>query len=357
MESSGKPLFLRRLGFGLGIAVAIAVGLWFTYGGRGTIHTENAYVKADKLTLASELAGRITEVNVRANQQVRRGDVLVRMDDTPYRLAVAEAEAHLAQVRNHVLARRAEYAEAEAQLQQAHKDAEYYQRKVARNEKLGPTVVSEAVMDESRQRLVVARAQISINTQKLSRLKAELGGNPDAPSQEQADIRVAQAKLDNARYKLTRTVITAPVDGVIANSVPQAGEMAAAGFSLLSMISAENLWVEANLKETQLAGVRTGQQAVVTVDAYPGREWRAQVESLSPASGSEFALIPAQNASGNWVKVVQRIPVNLRLLDGDDFHTLRAGMSAQVRIDVSEREQHAFTPQSGTGDERVVTTQ
>jgi membrane fusion protein, multidrug efflux system len=357
MSHTSTPLSRRRLGFGAGIAVAVAVALWCLLGGRGTVHTENAYVKADIISLATEVAGRITQVNVRTNQRVQRGQLLAQLDDTPYRLAVAEAEAHLAQVHNHILARRADYAEAQAELEQAREDADYYQRKLARNEKLGPVAVSEAQLDESRQQLATARAQIAINQQKLSRLNAELGGNPDVPPEQQADVRVAQAQLDNARYKLSRTSIVAPVDGIIANTVPQTGEMAAAGFTLLSMISAEAVWVEANLKETQLAAVRPGQQAVVTVDAYPGQQWLAQVESLSPASGSEFALIPAQNASGNWVKVVQRIPVHLRLLSSEGEQILRAGMSAQVSITVAKNSIAIAADQSLDQGGHVVTGQ
>ncbi|WP_205422729.1 HlyD family secretion protein [Seongchinamella sediminis] len=325
----------RRLGFGAGIAVATAVALWCVLSGRGAVVTENAYVKANKYSLSADVAGRIAAVPVRPNQSVSQGQVLVQLDDTPFRIAVAEAEAHLAQVSNDILARRADYAEAEAQLQQAREDASYFERKLARNEKMGPVAVSESQLDEARQQLSAARSQIAVNRQKLSRLKAELGGDPELPVEQQADIMVAQAQLDDARYKLSRTTLVAPADGIVANEVPQVGEMAPAGFSLISMIGTADVWVEANLKETQLAAVRPGQPARVTVDAYPGREWRAEVESLSPASGSEFALIPAQNASGNWVKVVQRIPVHLRLRGEPGAPLLRAGMSAQVRIDTA----------------------
>ena len=165
-----------------------------------------------------------------------------------------------------------------------------------------------------------------------------MGGHPEAPAEEQADLKVAQAQLDRARYQLTLTRIVAPVDGIVANNVPQVGELAHNGLTLVSLLSSEDLWVEANLKETQLANIRPGQLARVAVDAYPGRTWRAQVERLSPASGSEFALIPAQNASGNWVKVVQRVPVRLRLLQTESNPALRSGMSAEVWIDTQTAE-------------------
>nr|WP_284500774.1 HlyD family secretion protein [Microbulbifer sp. GX H0434] len=324
------------------------------FGGGSSVHTENAYIKADKLSLAAEVSGVVAKVGVRANQRVQKGDLLVQLDETPFKLAVAEAEAHLGQIRNDLLARRAEYAEAEASLKQAREDADFYRRQLKRNEKLEEMAVSKAQLDEARQQLNRALAQIDINTEKLASLRAELGGNPQIPLEEQADLKVAQAQLDKARYQLSRTRITAPVNGLISNEVPQVGEMAPSGLSLISMLGTEGIWVEANLKETQLAKVRAGQQAEVTLDAYPGFSWQAQVDSLSPASGSEFALIPPQNASGNWVKVVQRVPVRLRLYPSEGAPALRAGMSAEVRIDTSEDDKLVAARVSGGEGSRVV---
>ncbi|MCX2801094.1 HlyD family secretion protein [Microbulbifer thermotolerans] len=344
----------RQLGFLLGIVVAVAVAGWCVFGGGGRVETENAYVKADKISLAPEVSGVVAEVLVKANQVVAQGQLLVQLDPTPFELAVAEAEGHLGQVRNQLLARRAEYAEAEAALEQATKDADFYRRQLSRNEKLSDVALSEAQLDESRQLLQRARAQIAINTEKLASLRAELGGNPEIPLEEQADLKVAQAQLDKARYQLSRTRIVAPVAGVIANEVPVVGEMIPAGINVISMLASEELWVEANLKETELGEVRPGQQAEVVVDAYPNFKWQAQVDSLSPASGSEFALIPPQNASGNWVKVVQRVPVRLRLYPAKNAPVLRAGMSARVRIDTAEDDKLVAARASGGEDSRVV---
>jgi membrane fusion protein (multidrug efflux system) len=349
VNSRNARLASRGLWSGAGIAVALAVALWCFYSG-DTVQTDNAYVKADKVSLAAEVNAVVTEVPVRINQKVRRGDLLVQLDDTTYRLAVAEAEGHLTQVRNQLLARKADYGEAEAELEQARRDVLYFQRQLQRSEKLGPVAVSESQLDESRQQLATARSRIAILTQKLSSLRAELGGDPDIALEDHADFKVAQAGLDKARYLLSRTEIIAPVDGIVSNSLPQAGELARSGFTLVSLLSTESVWVEANLKETQLAGILPGQHAEVVVDAYPDHQWSATVESLSPASGSEFALIPAQNASGNWVKVVQRVPVRLRLEGPDSGPLLRAGMSAEVRIDKS-----ATAGQPGAGRQAVAT--
>ena len=354
-NTQGKRLLKsRRAGFAAGILVAATVAAWCLFGGGSSVHSENAYVKADKVSLALEVSGIVAEVPVRANQRVEKGQLLVQLDDTPFRLAVAEAEAHLAQVKNQVHARQADYAEAEAELQQAQTDADFYRRQLERNEKLGKVALSESQLDESRQKLDQARAKIAISSEKLASLRAELGGNSQVPLEQQADVMVAQAQLDKARYQLSRTRILAPVAGIIANEAPQVGEMALTGMSVISLLSTDDLWIEVNLKETQLEKVRAGQQAEVAVDAYPGVKFQALVESISAASGSEFALIPPQNASGNWVKVVQRVPVRLRLLPVEDAPVLRAGMSAEVEIDIAEDHKLVSARAASAGDSRVV---
>jgi membrane fusion protein (multidrug efflux system) len=327
--------WVRRGAFAFGLAaLAVALAVVLLSGG-GHIRTENAYVKADKLTLAPELISMVEAVYVVANQPVKKGDLLVKLDDHPYRLEVAEAEARVAQARNDIEAKRAEYAEAAAEVERAREDVDYYSRELERAEKLGSLAVSESQLDQARQALKRARALIRINEQRQSSLRAELGGDPDMPIEEQANYRFARAELASARYKVSRMELRAPRDGIIANDVPQVGEAAMAGLPLITMLATDDIWVEANLKETQLAKVRPGQTATVTVDAYPGRSFTAVVDTLSAASGSEFALIPPQNASGNWVKVIQRIPVRLRLTLPDDAPVLRAGMSAEVDISVA----------------------
>ncbi len=327
-----SQLLHRRLLMGAGLLAGALAVAWFALGGQGSISTENAYVKANKLALSSEVNAIVKAVLVQPNQPVTAGQLLVQLEDEPFQLAVAEAEAHLAQVQNQIMVRRADYAEVEAEIRQAEEDAAFYQRQLTRNQRMGPSAISEADLDDSRQQLARSQAQIAINRQKLAGLRAALGGSPDVPLEAQADIQVAQAQLDRALYQLSRTRITAPASGTVANDVPQLGEMTMAGFAVVTLMATDNIWIEANLKETQLTDVRPGQMAEVTIDAYPGQVLRARVDTLSPASGSEFAMIPAQNASGNWVKVVQRIPVRLRLESKPEDAVLRAGMSAQVRI-------------------------
>ncbi|WKD50344.1 HlyD family secretion protein [Microbulbifer spongiae] len=346
------PVALRKLG--LVLAVVILAAGWRLFGGTHLVEAEHAFVKADKVSLAPEVSGVITRVLVRANQPVHQGQLLIQIDRTAFELAVAEAEAHLAQVRNGLLARRAEYAEADAALQQARKDAEFYRRQLARNEKLGQMAFSEAELDSARQQLEQAGAQIAINAEKLSSLRAKLGGDPDIALEEQADLKVAQAQLDRARFQLSRTRIIAPVDGTIANTLPQVGEMATAGTRLLDMIDSSELWVEAELEETALGRVRVGQQAEVTLAAYPDFRWQAQVDSMSPASSSEFTPLPGQDASSRREGVVQRVPVRLRLYPLKDAPALRAGMSAEVRIDTGEDDKVIAARASSGARGRVV---
>lgn len=328
-----SSMAVRRMALLGGVAVAIIVALWCVFGGSRYIGTENAYIKADKISIASEVTGVVKAVSVRANQFVHQGDVLVQLDDEPYQIAVSEAKANLAQIHNEVLSMRADYAETNAQLQQARTDAKYYSRELERDQKLDQVAVSASQLDAARQALAKANAQIAVYNSQLESLRAELGGGPDVPVEQQPDYQAASARLAKATYELSRTTVRAPSAGMIANDVPLSGEMAAAGVPLISVIRTDNTWVEANLKETELATVKLGQTVDVSVDAYPGEHWQAVVDSMSPASGSEFALIPPQNASGNWVKVVQRIPVRLRLIPRNDAPVLRAGMSVQVEID------------------------
>ncbi len=329
MSASKTPL---KIAISLGIIIAAGAFYWFSLDPT-IIHTENAYVKADKFPLSSEVNAPITSVLVEQNQAIKKGDLLLTLDDTALQYAVQEAESSLQQVKNELIALQGEYKEAAEELMIAKQDVTFYQRQVERNQKLDSVGVSEATLDEARQMLIRAKSKIRLTEQKLNRLLAELGGNIEQSIEQHARVKMAQATLERTNYKLSQSKLFAPVDGFIANQVPHEGQMVFPGMALVTIIGSETLWIEANLKETQLTNIAIGQQAEVTVDAYPDIVWQAQVESLSPASGSEFALIPAQNASGNWVKVVQRLPVRLKLdLSNRSLPTLRAGMSSEVRI-------------------------
>ncbi|MFP1683606.1 HlyD family secretion protein [Alloalcanivorax sp. C16-1] len=323
----------RRLAMGLGLIVALAVVLWLLLGGRRYVSTENAYVKIDMISLTADVSGPLTRVEVERNQAVHQGQVLAEVDPEPYRIALEEARADQQAVRNRILSERADYARLQAQHAQAERDLAYHQRELERYQGLDRVAVSRSQLDGARQKRDQAGAQKAVTEQELASLKAKLGGGPDVAVEEHPDYQAATAKLDRARYDLAHTRILAPADGVIGGNTPLVGERVNAGVPVFTLAKNRSAWVEANLKETQLTNVREGQSVEVEVDSYPGVVWKATVQSLSPATGSEYALIPPQNASGNWVKVVQRVPVKLRLEDLDGKPPLRSGMSAEIAID------------------------
>ncbi|AFT72113.1 Multidrug resistance efflux pump [Alloalcanivorax dieselolei B5] len=326
----------RRLGMGLGLLVAVVLILWLIFGGQRYVSTDNAYIKIDMLSLAANVSGQLVAVNVERNQVVEKGQVLAEVDPRPFRIAVAEARADQQAVRNRILSLRGDYAQATAERDQANRDVSYYRRELQRLQRMRRSSVSEAQLDSARQKLDQARANGSVAEQRLVSLRAQLAGGPDMAVEDHPDYQAATAKLEQAEYDLSQCQVIAPASGIVGGEVPMVGERVNAAVPIISLSKTDTLWVEANLKETQLTRIVPGQTAEVEVDTFPGVKWEAEVISLSPATGSEFALIPPQNASGNWVKVVQRLPVRLRLLPKDGQPILRAGMSAEVSIDTGD---------------------
>ena len=318
---------------GLGLLVAAAVLAWLLFGGQRYVSTENAYIKIDMVSLTADVSGPLTAVNVERNQPVTQGQVLAEVDPAPYRIALSEAQADKLAVKNRIFSERADYARVEAELTQARNDLAYYQRELHRLTSMNRSAVSRTQLDAARQKRDQARSQLQILDQDLASLKAKLGGGPEVPVEDHPDYQVAIAREEQAAYNLAHTRIVAPASGIVGGATPMLGERVNAGVPVLTLAKGHSIWVEANLKETQLTQVREGQPVEVEVDSYPGQIWHGVVQSLSPATGSEYALIPPQNASGNWVKVVQRLPVKLKLQDLDGKPPLRAGMSAEVRID------------------------
>lgn len=323
----------RRLLMGIGLLVALVIGLWLLFGSERYVSTEDAYIKLDMVSLSSRVGGPLSQVPVTRNQQVQAGELLAEVDPRPFAIAVAQAQADLAKEKNQLLSDQAEFAQEQAQLAQAKRDVAFYQRELDRNQKLKASV-SAAALDQARHDRNQAQARRDALQEELKSLRAQLNGGPDQPIDTHPDYLAAKATLDKAEYDLANTQLRAPFDGQLGGKVPLPGQVVVAGMPVLTLARAHSVWVEANLKETEITHVRVGDKASIKVDAYPDDEWQAEVSSISPAAGSEFALIPAQNASGNWIKVVQRIPVVLHLLPGqDDKPPLRAGMSVEVKID------------------------
>lgn len=327
---------------------AIAVGAYFYLTGGRYIATENAYVKADIVQLSTDLDGRVVDVLVRDHDRVNAGDVLFRIDPEPYKIAVAQAEADLAKVATQFMTMRAELTEAETEAGEFRSRIAYYRKDVERQRSLlkrGVTTRSRA--DEAELELSVARERLRTAAAKVDRLKAALTNSPDLPVERRALFRDRLATLEGRKLDLKRTVIRAPTAGVISNMRLQVGEHLEAGDAAFSLIVDQTPWVIANLKETELTHIEIGQKATVTPDAYPDVVIEAEVQSISPATGAEFAILPPQNATGNWVKVVQRLPVKIRLKPGANLDVLRAGMSVRAEIDTERRRDSLIAIRNG----------
>jgi membrane fusion protein (multidrug efflux system) len=321
-------------------AVAIATaGYFYLMGGR-YVSTENAYVKSDIVQISTDLDGRVIDVLVRDHDRVEAGDILFRVDPEPFKIAVAHAEAELAKVGAAIASLQAELQEAVTEEGEWQSRIAYYTKDVERQRSLltrGVTTRSRA--DESELQLSVAKDRLRTVRAKVERVKAALSGVPERPLEQRALYLSRMAELEAKKLDLKRTVVIAPTSGIISNMHLQVGEHLDAGDAAFSLIVDQTPWVIANLKETELTNIEVGQTAVISPDAYPDVLIDAEVESISPATGAEFAILPPQNATGNWVKVVQRLPVKLRLKPGPGLSSLRAGMSVKAEIDTKKERQ------------------
>jgi membrane fusion protein (multidrug efflux system) len=330
---------LGRIALMVCVPLLLAVGgayFWLT-GGR-YIDTDNAYVKQTMASVSADVAGRIVEVDVIENQKVKAGDVLFKMDREPFRIALDQADAALANARLQVKQLQAAYATAQAKLKADQATAEIKRRELQRSSELaGKGFAAASALDEARLAAQQADSQVDLSQKAVDAAAAALDGKPEAPIDEHPTVQAALATREKAELDLARTTVSAPKAG-IASQVGKltVGQYVAEGTQMLSIVETSDTWIEANFKETQLTDVHAGQPAEVTVDTYPDLKLECRVESIGAATGSEFSLIPAQNATGNWVKVVQRIPVRVRCPGDDGGKKLRAGMSSDVSIDTGK---------------------
>ncbi|MGH6943526.1 MAG: HlyD family secretion protein [Geminicoccaceae bacterium] len=335
--------WIRRVLLGLGpIVVALVAGYLYVTGGR-YVETEDAYLKADMVSVSPQVSGPIAEVDVRENQHVDQGNVLFRIDDAPFRIALAQAEAHLQSAASQIRALKSSYLQKQEELGLAKTNVAYAEREYQRQAELVQrNFASKAKYDDAKHNLETAHQKVEILEEELAGIVADLNGDPDIAVEQHPTYLAAKAQRDQAALDLEHTVVRAPFAGVATNK-PQLGDYVTAGMPAMSIVADQGLWVEANFKETELTHVRPGQAATVEVDTYPDRQWPATVESISQATGSEFSLLPPQNATGNWVKIVQRIPVRIALETDASDPPLRAGISVVVEIDTGhEREMPTF---------------
>ncbi|HLJ64043.1 MAG TPA: HlyD family secretion protein, partial [Stellaceae bacterium] len=312
------------------IMVALGGGYFYVTGGR-IVSTDDAYIRYDKVQLSADVSGRLIEVRVNEHDRVRKGQTLFRIDPEPFQIALARAEAQLGAARAEIEAMRASLKEKQALLKSAQSGLDFAQRDLERNQRLASqNIVAEAKLEEARRNQDMARSQVAAATHDVAQVLANLGGNADLPVEANPRVRQAQAMVDQAALDLRHATIPAPADGIIAGLALRPGQFVQTGVAMCGLVESGSLFIEANLKETDLTYVKSGAGASITVDTFPGRVWRARVSSISPGTGSEFSLLPAENATGNWVKVVQRVPVRLMLEDARDAELLRAGMSVNV---------------------------
>ncbi|WP_416306602.1 HlyD family secretion protein [Neptunicella sp. SCSIO 80796] len=316
----------------------VGAGYFYLKDGR-YVDTDNAYVKADKVQISAEVAGTVSKVLVQENQSVTAGQVLFQLDPQPYQVAVDKAQARLSQVYTDIAALKASYREKQAEISLARSKYAFQTREQKRQaDLLAKDYISPATYDDAKQNTDIAGLQIVAVEEDLKRIAVTLGGSVDTPIEQHPNYLAAKAELEQAKLDLARTQIHASLSGIV-RVPPKPGQYLVAGQTSMTLIVNNNLWVEANFTETGLTHVKPGQPVTIKIDTYPDAEWTGTVESLSPATSAEFSVIPAQNATGNWVKIAQRVPVRIKLKADEQLPPLRAGLSAITEIDTGYKRQ------------------
>jgi len=343
LRQDSRRLRIHLMVGGVALVALVSAVVWFM-GGR-YVSTDNAYVRAAKLMVSTDISGIVSEVNVKEGQSVKAGDVLFQVDPKPFGIALDSAKASLAQTALNIDSMKQDYRrilsdiasqEAQVSLAQANYDRADAMVKTGSG--------SRATYDQMRFTLETAKKQLqSLNDQAKVQL-ARLAGNADIAPEDHPTYRQIKAQVDETQRQFDHTTVRAPFNGIVTQvAALQPGTYLVAQTAALTntgavaLVSNDDLWVDANMKETDLTYVRIGNQVDIYVDTYPDRTWSGTVESISPASGAEFSLLPAQNSSGNWVKIVQRISVRVKVERKSDDPPLRSGMSVYVDIDTKHR--------------------
>jgi membrane fusion protein, multidrug efflux system len=310
------------------ILVALPALLAFTYYYGRSRSTENAYINADVVNVASQVNGRVTAVYVKENQHVHKGDPLFDVDPQPFTIALERAQADLATARQNAREDSAEITAARALVAQAQTDLANASSTYKRDKELvDQHFLSQQALDDAHTRMQALQA-----TLEQARAKLTKALSVPVKNSERGDVLRAQAAIDQAKLDLAHTHITAIHDGQISNLTLTAGSLVGVGVPLFALIEDNSFHIDANYKETELPGIHPGQPVDIQIDMYPGKHFKGTVESISGGTGTAFSLLPPQNATGNWVKIAQRVPVRIKLAPTDAEHPLRIGATATVSV-------------------------
>ena len=319
--------------------IALVAGGYFYLASGRYISTDNAYIGAQKVLITPDISGKIANINVAEGQRVNAGDALIEIDPEPFRIAVTQAEAKLAGVRIEYANLKTNFESLQRRITLAKETVDLKQRDLDRkNTLVANRTGSQADLDNSMALLVVAKTAVEQLEMQQEAIRNQLLGDPNLPIEKYPPYVQAQATLDQAKRDLDHTVLRAPIAGMATQVASiQLGRYVTAGTPVFSLIDDTKPWIDANPKETDITHLRVGQPVNISVDTFPDRKFRGLVAAVSPGTGAQFAILPPQNASGNWVKVVQRVPVRIEFAPSEDVRDLRAGMSVTVEIDTGRQ--------------------
>jgi membrane fusion protein (multidrug efflux system) len=335
VRGRSRKQLLRWVLMAGGVLAVVAGSLFYWLSSGRWVDTDDAYVQADSMTLSTDVSGIVASIPVHEGEAVRKGQVLFSLDPQKFQIALDNARANLAQVRLNIEAAKADYQAAlrdtAAKQQQVNSDQANYDRYASL---VKAHAVTQQDTDDARFKLAADQQAVRASESQARALLAKLDGNPEIAVEDMPSFRQAQAQLAEAGREMNHSVVRAPYDGIVTQvNKLQIGMYLGASTAAFGLVSTDHVWVEAEPKETQLTYAKDGDPVDVSFDLYPGRTWKGVVQSVAPATDQNFSLLPAENSSGNWVKVVQRIPVRVRLDMQPGDPRLRAGMSADIDID------------------------